>query len=254
MAGNYQADVNRVVQMTLPTNYEQQIKNIQSSPKFQNQKPVDFPGYTIITPPYGDDHSNSDFYEYLGQFQAQLIEAVGADLLIPVPKKSFHVTFADLIWDNLYEDALAKNPDFDNLLIQEIDSIFKDYKTVDNSALPFDFEVLGLSIFPRALAVCLSPTENCYQRILKLRQLIYQDEQIIDLGIEQHYEFAAHITLGYFGKVADDTEKLQEIITKFNFQWLENAPPKLSLNRFELRRFNNMTNYLRENNWAVFEA
>ncbi|WP_241735296.1 DUF1868 domain-containing protein [Cyanobacterium stanieri] len=241
--------------MTAPINYEQQIKNIQSSPKFSGQKPVNFPGYTIITPPHGESNHNQEFYKKLAHTQRQLVEGLGADFFVALPADSFHITLADLIWDDIYLNAVKDKPNFDQLLISKIENIFKDYKTVYKESKPFEFDVLGISIFPRAIAVCLAPTEKFYESIIKLRQLIYQDEEIVDLGIEQNYEFAAHVTLGYFGDVSDDFDyhKVQSVVTEINDQWLENSPSNFIVEQFELRKFTDMTNFIRQDDWAMMK-
>ncbi len=255
MDGNYQNYINRVVQMTLPANYEQQLQNIQSSPKFDGHKPVSFPGYTIITPPNGESHVNKEFYQQLKDVQGQLVTELGVDFFIGVPSDSFHLTMADLIWDNLYLDAVAQNDQFDQLLTDRIDYVFKEYQGLIKDVHCLEFEVLGLSIFPRAISVCLSPTEDSYDPIIKLRKLIYQDEKIVNLGIEQSYEFAAHITLGYFGNISEniDLKQVESAVKTINDQWLENAPAIFTVNRLELRKFSDMNTYFREDNWAVLD-
>ncbi len=252
MDGNYQSYINRVVQMTLPANYEQQLKNIQSSPKFDGHKPVSFPGYTIITPPNGESQINKEFYQKLSNVQSQLEEKLGKDIFISVPADSFHLTMADLIWNDLYLCAVEQNPNFDQLLIDQIETIFQEYQQKVIQLKPLEFEILGLSVFPRAISVCLSPTEESYAPIVKLRQLIYQDEKIVNIGIEQNYEFVAHITIGYFGKI-DESLNLKQVelaIKKINEQWLDNAPAIFTVNKLELRKFTDMNTYIRENNWA----
>lgn len=88
MDETYQMYVNRVASLTLPTSYQNQLKNIQKSPKFQQRQPVSFPGYTVLTPPYQDDTTNESFYEQLNLIQQQLIEKIAPNLLIPLPPES----------------------------------------------------------------------------------------------------------------------------------------------------------------------
>jgi len=55
-------------------------------------------------------------------------------------------------------------------------------------------------VMTRSVGVCLAPTdENSYKQILEFRRSIYQNPDLIALGIEQQYHFTAHITLAYFG-------------------------------------------------------
>lgn len=255
MDGNYQNYVNRVVQMTVPSNYKQQLKNIQSSPKFIDGKPVEFPGFSIITPPQAEDNYNQEFYQDLALITSQLKEKLGSDFLLGLPLESFHLTLADLIWDKIYINAVKQNPDFDKLLIAEMDKIFEEYKSFVTEIPILELEVLGLSIFPRAIAVCLSPTEASYEPIIKLRQLIYQNEEIMNLGIEQQYDFAAHVTLGYFDKIDGDIdlEKVESVIKEVNDLWIENPAHLFQLKQFELRKFTDMINYNRQPEWATIK-
>ncbi|MGI0480710.1 DUF1868 domain-containing protein [Geminocystis sp. CENA526] len=255
MDGNYQNYINRVVQMTVPSNYKQQLKNIQSSPKFVEGKPVDFPGYSVITPPYTEDNYNKEFYHNLEDVLSPLVEKLGSDFFLGLPKESFHLTLADLIWEKSYTNAVKENPDFDNILISEIGKIFSEYNNAitKTESLELCLEVIGLSIFPRAIALCLAPTENSYEPIIQLRQLIYQNEQIIKLGIEQQYDFVAHITLGYFNKIDEniDLNKVESVIKEVNDLWIEKSDHLFELKQFELRKFTNMINFIRQPEWAT---
>ncbi|MCZ0900644.1 DUF1868 domain-containing protein, partial [Microcoleus sp. HI-ES] len=70
MDDTYQAYVNRVARMTLLDSYKSQVEHIQESPKFKpdeagRRDPVPFPGYSVITPPAGEDAENAAFYSNL---------------------------------------------------------------------------------------------------------------------------------------------------------------------------------------------
>lgn len=68
--------------------------------------------------------------------------------------------------------------------------------------------------------------------------------------IEQHYDFTAHVTLGYFGKVSPglDRTNFSTMLSELNQQWLLNSPEFL-IHRVELRKFDDMTHYYREPDW-----
>ena len=113
--------------------------------------------------------------------------------------------------------------------------------------------MLGLTVMPRAVGVCLVPKdEGSYEQILKFRRTIYQNPNLIALGIEQQYHFTAHITLGYFGNVSPnlDRDRLSNTLFQLNQQWLE-TPQELWVHRAELRKFDDMTRYYREPDWPV---
>lgn len=255
MDNSYQDYINKVTQISLPNNYLQQLQNIQTSSKFTDGKPVNFPGYTIITPPWENETNNQNFYEQLQSCQEKLSQKLDKNLFIPVPTSSFHLTVADLIWEKIYLNAVAENPDFDNQLIEEIKTIFKSYKEslIDKKTL--ELELLGLSVFPRAIIVCLAPIESSYETILNLRREIYQNKNITKLGIEQHYDFTAHITLGYFGEIPAnlDINNIENILTSINDEWLDNQPPNFLINQVELRKFDDMISYQRQSNWPIIK-
>lgn len=260
MDENFQTYLNRAMRMTLPETHRTQVQHIQESPKYEPDpttglKAVPFPGYTIITPPGQDDVAeNQPLFMALEQVQKQLIEQLGADLFALVPASSFHVTLADLIWDGAYRHA-TEDPSFEPQLRDRLGQIFQECTPIQENK-PIPFQVLGLMVMTRAVAVCLAPTdEHAYDRILKFRRSIYQNHDLIGLGIEQQYYFTPHITLGYFGSAPTPDQRLAmgDIFVNLHQQWLEQEPQLYSVARAEVRKFDDMTRYYREPDWAVFQ-
>lgn len=260
MDENFQTYLNRAMRMTLPETYRTQVQHIQESPKYEldstaGLKPVSFPGYTIITPPGPDDDTaNQPLFSALEQVQKQLLEHLGSELLALLPPSSLHVTLADLIWDSAYRHAAA-DPTFEPNLRDRLHQIFQVCAPIHEQK-PILFQALGFMVMTRAIAICLAPTdEYSYDRILKFRRTIYQNSDLMGLGIEQQYYFTPHITLGYFGTAPteDQRVKLGEFFIELNQQWLDREPQLYSVTRAELRKFDDMTRYYREPDWAVFE-
>jgi hypothetical protein len=252
----YQTYINRVVPLTLPTTYETQLQNIQKSPKFDGDQAVPFPGYTVTTPPAIIDRDNEKFYTHLTASQKQLLQQVEPGLLVPVPPDSFHITIADLIWDRDYQNATQDNPHFAQQLQQCIQDSFDSYQRLEISKSDNQWQLLGMLVFPRALVVGLVPnSESNYQKIAQLRRSIYQNSNLIALGINQQYHFTAHVTLGYFSNIPKNSERqnLANILTSFNDYWLDNEPQILTINQVELRKFENMLEYTRESDYPVIQ-
>jgi hypothetical protein len=258
---NYQTYLNRLARLTLPEAYKSQAQHIQESSKFQINSGVRqaaaFPGYTLITPPAEEESENSAFYGKLQIYQQELLQLpVNRDLIVPVPPASFHLTLADLIWDNAFLDAREKNPQFDEELHSRLGEIFQQYQqSMTNRNHPIKWEMLGLILMPRAIAVCLVPKDQrSYDEIIQFRRTIYQNPKLIALGIEQHYHFTAHITLAYFGEIPSDLDrtKFSTLLSGLNQQWLLNLP-EFSIDRVELRKFDDMTHYDRQPNWPVLQ-
>lgn len=252
MDETYQDYINRVARLTLADSCATQLQTIQSSPKFVDGQAVDFPGYSVITPPAVEDTVNQEFYERLNQLTQKLFEQLNENIVIPLPPESFHFTLADLIWDSTYRQAAAESPNYDQKLQEQIQESFQQYQAETDREIAW--ELLGFGIRPRAILVYLAPKDqDGYKAIIKLRRAIYQNSGLIALGIEQQYDFTAHITLGYFGDDITEVGKTQlsQIIAQLNDSLLDLPPLILKVQKAELRKFENMMQYDRESDWAT---
>ncbi|MGL5065525.1 MAG: DUF1868 domain-containing protein [Microcoleus sp.] len=246
--------------MTLLDSYKSQVEHIQESPKFKPdaagvRTAVPFPGYSAITPPAGEDSANSALYTNLHECQQQLLQELNPGSIVPLPVDSFHLTVADLIWNSAFRDASSHNPEFEKQLRQRMADSFAASKPELASSPPIRWLVLGWIVMTRAVGVCLAPAdENSYKQIVEFRRSIYQNHDLIALGIEQQYHLTAHITLGYFGDVGPNLkrDRLCSVLCDLNDRWLD-KPQQLSVKRVELRKFEDMTRYDREPDWPVFE-
>ena len=259
MDESYHTYLSRVAKMTLPATYESQVKNIQESPKFRltdgTRQPVAFPGYSAITPPGAEDPANSAIFKDLAACQQQLIEKLEADLLVLVDPASFHFTLADLIWDSAYRMATDANPDFERKLIEQIEDSFKIYQDSIVDTTPIRWQIMGLTVRPRAIEVSLVPKdESSYDRIIALRRAIYQNSGLISLGIEQQYYFTAHTTLAYFANVQQEIDRvrLSDTLQEYNMHWLDH-PQEIILAQAQLRKFTDMDTYERQPNFPIVQ-
>jgi hypothetical protein len=257
----YQVYVNRVTRMTLPEAYKSQVQYIQPSPKFVRQpdrgfQPAPFPGYSVITPPWAEESNNTGLYTQVQACQTQLLERLPAQVLVPVPPASFHLTLADLIWDSAYRHV-AEDGDFDDRLCRSIDQIFQRCQPLVQGEDPVTWQVLGLIVMTRGISLALAPkAERSYARVVELRRSLYQNIELMNLGIEQQYHFTGHITLGYFGDTQSlpEADQISEILTDLNQSWLDSDhPQELHVHRAELRKFEDMTDYYRADHWPVLQ-
>ncbi|PSB01770.1 DUF1868 domain-containing protein [Merismopedia glauca] len=257
MDESYQAYLNRVARLILPAAYQSQWDNIQHSPKFARDvagtsQPVKFPGYTVITPPGKADAGNSELYQQLEACQTQLVEMLSPQLLVPIPSDSFHLTLADLVWDSAYRDLTKANPEWEAQLQEAIAQSFDRYRQLKPPTTPHKWEILGFMLMPRAIAVCLVPeTVETYQQVLELRRCIYQNSSLMGLGIEQQYRLTAHITLGYFDLAGDRAPQVPPL-SDLNQELLDPLP-LFSLSQVQLCKFDDMTSYYRQSDWATLE-
>lgn len=257
MDDNYSAYLRRIMRSTLPDTYESQVRNVQSSGKFEQTDsgtwmPTAFPGYTIVTPTGREDSANESLYERLASFQQQLLGALSSQIFIPVPPSSFHLTVADLIWSDAFDDALKADPDFEQKLCLSVKESFEQSSHLRTSQ-PISFRVVGLMVMTRSLTLALAATDEAgYNQILELRRSIYQSPRLMSIGIEQQYHFTPHITLGYFGDLsAIDRSALAIQIDELNQPWL-GSEETFSLKTAQLRQFPDMSSYKRSDDWASF--
>jgi hypothetical protein len=250
---SYQEYINRVARLTLPSACALQLQGIQQSPKFVDGKPVSFPGYSVITPPAGEDSANQQFYQQLETLQRQLFDNLGQDFYIPLPTASFHFTLADLIWDESYRQVVKANPNFDRELQQQVAASINEYQAESDNQ-PISWQLWGVIARPRAIMACLVPKDqNSYQSVIKLRRALYQNPGIVGLGVEQQYDLTAHITLGYFDSIPNslNRDRLCIVMSQINDRLVESELPEFTLKQAELRKFEDMIHYKREADWAV---
>jgi hypothetical protein len=258
---SFQTYLNRVTRLTLLATYNSQLQHIQESPKFKplpdgSRQAVPFPGYSVVTPPWEEESEHSAFYAPLQVLQQKLLQQLDPGLVVMVPPESFHLTLADLIWDSAYRDIKRENPDFDDQLQERIRESFGQYHKTLSNGTPICWQLLGIMVRPRAIAVCLAPQdEDAYKRMMDFRRSIYQNSGIIALGIEQQYHYTAHITLGYFGEISPnlDRDRLANTLSELSQQALEHESVPLCVRRVELRKFDDMVRYYRQADSPVLE-
>lgn len=253
----YQDYLERIAHLTTPAAHASKLQHIVESPKFVpsddgGREPVSFPGYSIITPPGAEDRANTEFYQVVADCQTRIAERLGGNLFAAVPPRSFHLTLADLIWDSAYREA-SLDPKFDRKLQQCIGEIFDRIQPSLSSPQSPQWQLSGLVVMPRAIAVTLNPSnEAAYDRIIALRRAVYQSSSLMQLGIDQQYNLTAHITLGYFGTSPDplDGQALAQFLDDCA-EAAKTAAPPFSVTRAELRKFTDMTHYHREPDFPV---
>ena len=261
MDETFQTYLNRVARLTLRATYQSQLQHIQESPKFKllpdgTRQAVPFPGYSVVTPPWEDEPDHSAFYTSLQVLQQKLVQQLDPGLIVPVPPESFHLTLADLIWESAYRDRELENPNFEEQLHNRTRESFQQYQQTLSKGTPICWQLLGIMIRPRAIGICLAPQdEDAYKRMIEFRRSIYQNAGFIALGVEQQYNFTAHITLGYFGKISPDLDRelLCEALAKFSQEALEEESAPFCVRRLELRKFDDMIRYYRQPDWPTLE-
>ena len=256
MDESYQDYINRVARLTLPSACSMQLQTIQHSPKFIDGKPVSFPGYSVITPTANEDEINDKFYSQVETIQGQLAQQLDKNFFIPLPKDSFHLTLADLVWDESYRQLVSANANFERELREQVANSFAQYQDSKSQLKPLTWQLWGIITRPRAIMACLVPKDQeSYESVISLRRSLYQNAGLVGLGIEQQYDLTAHITLGYFDNIPDtlNRDRLCIMLSQINDRLVESELPTLSIRKAELRKFENMLEYNRQSDWAIVE-
>ena len=254
MNETYQDYINRIAQLTLPSVCSTQLNSIQKSPKFAQGQAVPFPGYSVITPPSKEDAENQKFYQQIEFLQQSIVKQLNPGFVVPLAPESFHFTIADLIWDDSYQQAVKDNPQFETQLQEQIAQSFAKYRETSDYSSPIQWQLLGISVRPRAIMACLAPQDaKSYQAIVDLRRCIYQNVNLIGLGVQQQYDFTAHVTIGYFDNITPELNRSEVcvVISQISDRLLDSNPTMININRAELRKFDDMLNYHRQPDWAA---
>jgi hypothetical protein len=213
-------------------------------------EPVPYAGYTMITPTLGSDLENSNTYLRLLELQEILSKSLDLSKIVRAPAKALHMTVARLISGETFEKMLEYSHEFE--LLTSCTQLFSQI-TVSR---PIEFEIKGLSIFPQGvIGAEVSPrTENDYQMLQTLRDCIYNDQALTDLGVDRKRGFHGHITLFYIEEklYENDREILASAVTDINRDYFQVALPYY-LARAEIRKFDNFLSFYRQDSWPFLK-
>lgn len=231
------------------------LENIKTQGKFvlnnrNKWEPLDYPGYTFITPPFTDDKDNVSTYRMIQSVKIELSKQMNSCKVVEAPDNALHVTIARLISGDKYVSNIkdTKEKNFQNYF----KTLFSRY--IISGQLEFDIK--GVTVFPDGIiAAVVSPVyKNDYLCLQELRNYIYSDKKLIKFGVERKRSFLGHITLFYVEKELDSMEKKKILhsILDINARRLLNSM-SFTIKRVEVRKFNNYLSFDREENWPVFE-
>jgi len=213
-------------------------------------EPVYYPGYTLITPTFGDDAENEGSYKILSDIKESIAGKSDLSKLVIAPDNALHMTVARLISGKVFEKNILGTGE--NEFLNAMRQLFS--KLAISGRLRF--EIKGISVFPQGvIAAMISPVyEDDYNCLQYFRDYIYSDKTLKELGVERKRGFKGHITLFYIEKElsAIEKQKLSEVIIGINGRFFTEPLP-FYIKRAEVRRFDNFFGFYRKENWAAFE-
>ena len=213
-------------------------------------KPVGHPGYTVITPTFEDESANVRTYAKLSDVQDFLLKQLGVDKYVPAPVTGLHLTISDLVAGKTYRDTVQGGNE--QKLLQALSSVFNQL----TFQWPVRLQVLGLSLFSPGfiIAVVGAVDESGYERLMSLRNVIYDDPPLMHFGIKRKFKFTGHITLAYIEGALSEHERNNIYRTlKAGNESFFVQPMPLEVVRAEVRKFNDMSAFYRQGGWPLFE-
>ena len=236
--------LNKVQERCSRSGWQSICSQVKQSPKYHKRSPVDFEGVTLMTPMGTYDPHATDLYTYLAQIQT-LVKNKYKSILIPVPEHTFHITGADLIAGPHFEHHTQSASSIESYIghvKRALSSLPLEHsfsETVNSQASSCVWSYYGLTLFETALVALLVPqNEESYQSIVHLRNTLYSNESILDLGIRRPLPFMAHVTLAYFDgpppypQLEQLTEDLLPFSKENSNQKIDYAWSCLQLHRF----------------------
>lgn len=233
-------------------------------------KPIDYQGFTVITPVCPEDKPNALVYETLLAAKKWLMLATSGfqddglivqgggeskngaaeDSFVEAPDAALHMTVARLVSGTAFIEG--------NL--EEQEDAFLDCFRKPGLQRPFplelSFEVKGISVLPQGIIAAMVAPESSadYAELQRFRNLLYVEEDLSRFGVARKRGFQGHITLAYHEKTLSQLarENLLETIQSLNRE-LFPCPLPFRLHAAQVRRFNNYLGFNREADWPVFQ-
>jgi len=209
--------------------------------------PFPYRGYTFITPIICSDEENQSVYKELQQIKKNIRKVINNQKFVEAPDDALHMTVARLISGEKYEDEMEgkKDEEFLNYLKVLLDH----YPTASSS---LEFEINGISILPQGIvAAVVSPLKKeDYIHLQVLRDTLYHDSKLSELGVERKRGFNGHITLFYIEEELSLVEKkdLMQIMIELN-KGFNSIPYKVK--QIQVRKFDNYLKFFRQEHWPV---
>jgi 2'-5' RNA ligase len=209
-------------------------------------------GYTITTPPFLEerDLANVATYARLADIQQAVTARLGLGRCSPVPVTSFHFTIVGLASGTTYEEKVSGLEE--TALRQAVSACFDGLQI--RGTIPM--EIRGLALFSKGVVIALAGArdEGGYQRLQALRQALYGDDVLRRLGVQRKHRFMGHVTMCYIEHrlESQDRAALARSLTQVNEQFFANPLP-FNVTRAELRKFDDLSRFYREDRWPILE-
>ena len=212
-----------------------------------------YPGFAVVSMMSGEP-TNEVLPGILVSVQAALWEhCPWREALYFLPASSFHQTVANTLSEERFLRNVAE-PGLEREYVRRVGEVFKRIRVRVPAEEPIPMRLIGLSIFGTAMGVLgIFDDMESYQLILRFRSAFYGDPVLQPFGVRRTRPFIGHVTLAYIESVltATQREDLAAAAHRLN-QSLFREPPYFYLAPAELRRYDNLSEFRREDHFPSY--
>ncbi|MDR3590651.1 MAG: hypothetical protein P4N41_13445 [Negativicutes bacterium] len=212
-------------------------------------EPVPYAGYTIVTPTAPDDGANAGTYQVLDEVREALLRELDFAGVVMAPYTALHMTVARLVSGDVFVKKVLKARE--ECLLIVLRRLFLKIARPG----PLQYEIKGLSLFPQGVvAAMVSPVGPAdYLGLQELRDRLYTDTVLKELGVDRSRGFKGHVSLCYIEEMLDENRKkeLSDLIAAMNRRFFS-APLPFAITRAEVRKFEDFSRFYRQDNWPAF--
>jgi len=218
----------------------------------RNWVPNEYMGYAVVSM-LDANPGNEELSKLLTEIQASLAENLQpVNGFYMLPKESFHQTVANTLSDNRFKTNILNagiEPVYPDMVKQAFDKI-----PAARLQTPIKMRAAGLSVFGTAIGMLFTfDNETDYNRILRFRAGLYDDEKLVGLDVKMTRPFIGHITLAYAEQKLNKNQKeyLATIVNEINEQ-VRSKKNYFLISNTGLRRYDHLAEFCNADNYPVY--
>jgi len=218
----------------------------------RNWVPNEYMGYAVVSM-LDANPGNEELSKLLTEIQASLAENLQpVNGFYMLPKESFHQTVANTLSDNRFKTNILNagiEPVYPDMVKQAFDKI-----PAARLQTPIKMRAAGLSVFGTAIGMLFTfDNETDYNRILRFRAGLYDDEKLAGLDVKMTRPFIGHITLAYAEQKLNKNQKeyLATIVNEINEQ-VRSKKNYFLISNTGLRRYDHLAEFCNADNYPVY--
>jgi hypothetical protein len=214
---------------------------------FENNewKPISYPGFSVVSM-VSDNANGTSLMKWLIDIQNELSDRLDCQQkYYMLSSSSFHQTIANTFSARRYKKHVIDN-NMEETFPAMVGEAFQNVQW-QNKFGPLRLELIGLALFRTAIGIIADvPNKNDYEHILSVRDALYCDSALKEIGIRRTRPFIGHITLAYIERNLEGSERehLVETIADMNSHIGSNYK-EFPIQSLQLRRYENLSKF----NW-----